>query len=113
MLMASNLELKLEFPRSVLEILSESSSHFKGVLKEERLSDGQVTPRLTLDTNTSGGNQSLHVTIELPPVIISLIMSCFKESLIVFAGVIIIDSSFYFGSLFNGAKPFKSGLLRI
>jgi hypothetical protein len=39
MLIVSNLELKPEFPRSVLEILSKSSSHFKGVLKEERLSD--------------------------------------------------------------------------
>jgi hypothetical protein len=39
MLIASNLELKLEFPRSVLGILSKSSSYFKGVLKEERLSN--------------------------------------------------------------------------
>jgi hypothetical protein len=38
MLMASNLELKLEFPRSVLGILFKSS-YFKGVLKEERLSN--------------------------------------------------------------------------
>ena len=53
------------------------------------------------------------MTIELLPVIISLIMSCFKESLIVFTGVIIIDPSFYFKSLFNGVKPFESGLLRI
>jgi hypothetical protein len=113
MLMASNLELKPEFPRSVSEILSKSSSHFEGVLKEERLSDGQVTPRLTLDTNASGGNQSLHVTIESPPIIISLITSYFKESPIVFAGIAAINPSFYFGSLFNGAKPFESGLLQI
>jgi hypothetical protein len=38
-------------------------------------------------------------------------MSCFKESLIVFTNIIIINSSFYFGSLFNSAKPFKSSLL--
>jgi hypothetical protein len=72
-----------------------------------------VTPRLTLVTNANGGNQSLHVTVEPLPVIISLIMSCFKESPIVFAGVTAVDLSFYFKSLFNGAKPFKSGLLRI
>jgi hypothetical protein len=54
--MAFNLKLKLEFPRSVLRILSKSSSHFKGVLKEERLSNSQVTPRLTLDTNASSSN---------------------------------------------------------
>jgi hypothetical protein len=53
------------------------------------------------------------VTAEPSPVIISPIMSCFKESPIVFADVVAIDPSFYFGSLFNGAKPFKSGLLRI
>jgi len=49
--------------------------------------------------------------IELLLIIISFIMSCFKESLIIFAGVIIIDSSFYFKSLFNSVKPFESGLL--
>jgi hypothetical protein len=38
--MASNLELKLEFPKSVLGMLFKSSSRFEGVLKEERLSDG-------------------------------------------------------------------------
>jgi hypothetical protein len=54
--MASNLELKPEFPKSVLKILFKSSSRFKGVLKEERLSNSQVTPRLTLDTNTSNSN---------------------------------------------------------
>jgi hypothetical protein len=70
-----------------------------------------VTPCLTLVINTSGGNQSPYVTAKLSPVIISLIMSCFKESSMVFAGVAAIDPSFYFGSLFNGAKPFKSGLL--
>ena len=53
------------------------------------------------------------MTVELLPVIISFIMSCFKESLIIFAGVTDIDPSFYFKSLFNGAKPFESGLLRI
>jgi hypothetical protein len=53
------------------------------------------------------------MTAKLSPIIISLIMSCFKESLIVFASVAVIDPSFYFGSLFNGAKLFKSGLLRI
>jgi len=56
MLMASNLELKPEFPRSILGMLSKSSSCFKGVLKEERLSNSQVTPRLTLNTNTSSSN---------------------------------------------------------
>jgi hypothetical protein len=70
-----------------------------------------VTPRLTLVTNASGGNQSLYVTAEPSPIIISLIMSCFKESPIVFASVTIINSSFYFSSLFNSAKPFKSSLL--
>jgi hypothetical protein len=72
-----------------------------------------VTPRLTLVTNASSSNQSLHVTVELLPVIISLIMSCFKESLIVFTGVTVVDPSFYFKSLFDGVKPFESGLLRI
>jgi len=72
-----------------------------------------VTPRLTLITNASSSNQSLHVTVEPLPVIISFIMSCFKESLIVFTGVAIINPSFYFKSLFDGAKPFESGLLRI
>ena len=81
-------------------------------MREERLSESQVTPRLTLVTNASGGNQSLHVTVEPLLVIISLIMSCFKESLIIFAGVTVIDPSFYFKSLFDGAKPFESGLLR-
>jgi len=52
------------------------------------------------------------MTVELLLVIISLIMSCFKESLIVFAGVAAIDPSFYFKSLFNGVKPFESSLLR-
>jgi hypothetical protein len=51
------------------------------------------------------------VTIKPPLVIISFIMSCFKESLIIFAGVAIINPSFYFKSLFNGVKLFKSGLL--
>jgi hypothetical protein len=72
-----------------------------------------VTPRLTLDTNTSGNNQSLYITIKPPPIIISLITSYFKESLIIFTGVAAINSSFYFGSLFNSAKPFESGLLQI
>jgi hypothetical protein len=70
-----------------------------------------VTPRLTLDTNASGGNQSLYITIEPPPIIISLITSYFKESLIIFTGIAAINPFFYFRSLFNGAKPFKSGLL--
>ena len=109
---ASNLELEPEFPRNVSGELSESSSRFEGVLREERLSESQVTPRLTLVTNASGGNQSLHVTVELLPVIISPIMSCFKESPIVFAGVAAVDPSFYFESLFDSAKPFESGLLR-
>jgi hypothetical protein len=39
-------------------------------------------------------------------------MSCFKESPIVFAGVAAINPSFYFRSLFNSAKPFKSSLLQ-
>jgi hypothetical protein len=51
--------------------------------------------------------------IKPPPIIISLIMSCFKESPIVFTSVTTIDPSFYFKSLFNSAKPFKSGLLQI
>jgi hypothetical protein len=51
------------------------------------------------------------MTIKLPPIIISLIISCFKESPIIFAGITIINPFFYFKSLFNGAKPFKSGLL--
>jgi hypothetical protein len=72
-----------------------------------------VTPRLTLNINASGGNQSLYITIKPPPVIISPIISCFKESPIIFAGVTTINPSFYFRSLFNGAKPFESGLLRI
>jgi hypothetical protein len=72
-----------------------------------------VTPRLTLDINASNSNQSLYMTIKPPPIIISLITSYFKESPIIFASVITINPSFYFKSLFNGAKPFKSGLLRI
>ena len=110
--MASNLELKPEFSRSVLGLLSKSSSYFKGVLKEERLSNSQVTPRLTLNINASGGNQSLHITIKPPPIIISPITSYFKESPIIFAGITAINPFFYFRSLFNGAKPFKSGLLQ-
>jgi hypothetical protein len=70
-----------------------------------------VTPCLTLVTNASSSNQSPYITTELSPVIISSIMSCFKESLIVFTGVITINPSFYFSSLFNSAKPFKSSLL--
>jgi hypothetical protein len=70
-----------------------------------------VTPRLTLDINTSSSNQSLYITIKPPPIIISPIMFYFKESLIVFTGVTAINPSFYFRSLFNSAKPFKSGLL--
>jgi hypothetical protein len=72
-----------------------------------------VTPRLTLVTNASSSNQSLYITTKPSPIIISPIMSYFKESPMVFASVITINPSFYFGSLFNGAKPFKSGLLRI
>jgi hypothetical protein len=70
-----------------------------------------VTPRLTLVTNTSSSNQSLYITAKPSPVIISPIMSYFKESLIVFTSITTINPSFYFGSLFNGAKPFKSSLL--
>jgi hypothetical protein len=51
------------------------------------------------------------MTIKPPLIIISLIMSYFKESPIVFPGVTTINPSFYFKSLFNGAKLFKSGLL--
>ena len=51
------------------------------------------------------------MTIKLFLIIISLIMSCFKESPIVFTSVAAINPSFYFKSLFNSAKPFKSGLL--
>ena len=49
--------------------------------------------------------------VELLLIIISFIISYFKESLIIFAGVIIIDPFFYFKSLFNNVKPFKSSLL--
>jgi hypothetical protein len=70
-----------------------------------------VTPRLTLVTNASSSNQSLYITAELSLIIISLIMSYFKESSIVFINVIIINPFFYFSSLFNSAKPFKSSLL--
>jgi hypothetical protein len=70
-----------------------------------------VTPRLTLVTNASSSNQSLYITAELSLVIISLIMSYFKESPIVFTSVIIINPFFYFSSLFNSAKLFKSSLL--
>jgi hypothetical protein len=51
------------------------------------------------------------MTIKPPSIIISLIMSYFKESPIVFTGVTTINPSFYFRSLFNGAKPFESSLL--
>jgi hypothetical protein len=70
-----------------------------------------VTPCLTLVTNASGSNQSLYITAKPSLVIISSIMSCFKESPIVFTGITTINPSFYFGSLFNSAKPFKSGFL--
>jgi hypothetical protein len=70
-----------------------------------------VTPYLTLITNASGGNQSLYITAELSLIIISPIMSYFKESPMVFTGVTTINSFFYFGSLFNDAKLFKSSLL--
>jgi hypothetical protein len=70
-----------------------------------------VTPCLTLVTNTSSSNQSLYITAKPSPIIISLIMSYFKESLIVFTSITTINPSFYFSSLFNGAKPFKSSLL--
>ena len=53
------------------------------------------------------------MTIKPPLIIISFIMSYFKESLIIFTGVIIINPSFYFKSLFNSVKPFESSLLRI
>ena len=55
-LKAFNLELELEFPKNVSRELSESSSRFKRVLREERLSESQVTPRLTLVTNASSSN---------------------------------------------------------
>jgi hypothetical protein len=70
-----------------------------------------VTPCLTLVTNASGSNQSLYITVEPSLIIISPIISCFKESPIVFTSVTTINPSFYFSSLFNGAKLFKSGLL--
>ena len=53
------------------------------------------------------------MTIKPSPVIISLITSYFKESPIIFTGITIINPSFYFKSLFNSIKPFKSGLLQI
>ena len=70
-----------------------------------------MTPRLTLNTNANSSNQSLYIIIKPPLIIISLIMSYFKESLIIFTGITTINPSFYFKSLFNSAKPFKSGLL--
>jgi hypothetical protein len=70
-----------------------------------------VTPCLTLVINTSSSNQSLYITTKPSLIIISLIISCFKESPIVFVSIIIINPSFYFSSLFNSAKPFKSSLL--
>ena len=70
-----------------------------------------MTPRLTLNTNASGSNQSLYITIKPPLIIISPIISYFKESPIIFTGITTINPSFYFKSLFNGAKPFKSSLL--
>ena len=112
-LKAFNLKLKLEFLKNVLRELFKSSFRFKRVLKEERLSESQVTPRLTLITNINNSNQSLYVTIKPPLIIISFIMSYFKESLIIFTGVTVINPSFYFKSLFNNVKPFKSGLLQI
>jgi hypothetical protein len=51
------------------------------------------------------------MTIKPPSIIISLIMSYFKKSPIIFASIIIINPFFYFKSLFNSVKPFKSGLL--
>ena len=70
-----------------------------------------MTPRLTLNTNISNSNQSLYITIKPPPIIISLIISYFKESSIIFTNITIINPFFYFKSLFNSVKPFKSGLL--
>jgi hypothetical protein len=70
-----------------------------------------VTSYLTLNTNTSNNNQSLYITIKPPPIIISLITFYFKESFIIFISITIINPSFYFKSLFNGAKLFKSSLL--
>jgi hypothetical protein len=51
------------------------------------------------------------MTIKPPLIIISLITSYFKESPIIFTSVTIINPSFYFKSLFNGAKLFENGLL--
>jgi hypothetical protein len=70
-----------------------------------------MTPRLTLIININNSNQSLYIIIKPLLIIISFIISYFKESLIIFAGIIIIDSFFYFESLFNNVKPFKSSLL--
>ena len=70
-----------------------------------------MTPRLTLDINISSGNQSLYMTIKPPLIIISLIIFYFKESPIIFTSITTINPSFYFKSLFNSAKLFKSGLL--
>ena len=55
-LKASNLKLELEFLKNVLRELFESSSRFKRVLKEEKLSESQVTPRLTLIINANNNN---------------------------------------------------------
>jgi len=51
------------------------------------------------------------MTIKLLSIIISLITSYFKESSIIFIDVIIINSSFYFKSLFNNVKPFENNFL--
>jgi hypothetical protein len=70
-----------------------------------------VTSYLTLVTNTSNSNQSLYIIIKLSLFIISLIISYFKESPIVFISITTINSFFYFNSLFNSVKSFKSSLL--
>jgi hypothetical protein len=64
-----------------------------------------------LDININNSNQSLYIIIKPPSIIISLIISYFKESPIIFTGIAAINPSFYFRSLFNSAKLFKSGLL--
>ena len=49
--------------------------------------------------------------IKSPPIIISLIISYFKESPIIFISITTINPFFYFKSLFNSTKPFESSLL--
>jgi hypothetical protein len=55
-LKAFNLELKPEFLKNVSRELFKSSSRFKRVLKEEKLSESQMTLHLTLIINVNNNN---------------------------------------------------------